>query len=201
MDIRAIEDRLQAATAATARGDADLNPGMPQVRETPIPAAVLVPLITRAGGLNVILTKRKAHLKDHAGQIAFPGGRRDPGDADSIDTALRETEEEIAILRSRIRILGRLAPYITRTGYRVMPVVGQVAPPVDPKPHPFEVEEIFEVPLAFLLNRANHRRHSRAIAGVRRSFHAMPFGDYYIWGATAGMIVNLVDVLAPVEMS
>lgn len=196
MEIGDIETRLQAIRSGDPRGDADLNPGMRPTRETLTAAAVLVPLIGREDGLRVILTRRTAHLKDHGGQIAFPGGRRDPGDADAVDTALRETEEEVAIPRERIRILGRLSPYVTRTGYDVTPVVGLVSPPINPKPEPFEVEEIFEVPLAFFLDRANHQRHSRTVGGVARSFYAMPFGDYYIWGATAGMIVNLVDVLA-----
>lgn len=177
------------------RGDADLNPGMRPMRSRLIEAAVLVPLVARQTGPSVLLTRRTAHLTDHAGQIAFPGGRRDPEDVDEEHTALRETEEEVGIPRSRVRVIGRLGRYVTRTGYAVTPVVGIVSPPIAPRPEPGEVEEVFEVPLAFLADRANHERHDREIGGVRRSFYAMPYGDYYIWGATAGMIVNLVDVL------
>lgn len=186
---------IDAAQPVADRGDADLNPDMVPLRDTLIPASVLIPLVPRPDGLSVILTKRTSHMKDHAGQIAFPGGRRDPGDRDEIETALRETEEEIAVPRDKVRVLGRLASYVTRTGYHVTPVVGALLPPIDPRPEPFEVDEIFEVPLAFLLNRANHQRHSRMVSGISRSFYAMPFGDYYIWGATAGMIVSLVDIL------
>lgn len=196
MDIVGIEQCLREAAKTTPpRGDADLNPGMRPMRDDLVPASVLVPLVGREGGLTVLLTKRTSHLKDHAGQIAFPGGRRDPGDTDAIDTALRETEEEIAVSRDHVTVIGHLAPYVTRTGYAVTPVVGHVSPAIAPKPEPFEVEEIFEVPLAFFLNRANHQKHSVELSGVSRNFYAMPFGDYYIWGATAGMIVNLIDVL------
>lgn len=199
MDLGRIETLLRgAAFGVRQRGDADLNPGMHPVRDELIEAAVLVPLVLRDEGLSVLLTRRTAHLTAHAGQIAFPGGRQDPGDLDSADTALRETEEEVGIPRQQIQVLGTLSPYITRTGYRVVPVIGAVSPPIDPRPEPGEVEEIFEVPFAFLLDRANHQRHSRELAGIQRSFYAMPYGDYYIWGATAGMIVNLVDILAPV---
>ena len=196
MDILGVQQCLQAAAGVSPpRGDADLNPGMRPLRDDLVPASVLVPLIAREDGLTILLTKRTSHLKDHAGQIAFPGGRRDPGDADAVDTALRETEEEIAVSRDSITVIGHLAPYVTRTGYAVTPVVGHVAASIQPKPDPFEVEEIFEVPLAFFLNRANHQKHSVDLSGVPRSYYAMPFGDYYIWGATAGMIVNLIDVL------
>jgi 8-oxo-dGTP pyrophosphatase MutT (NUDIX family) len=199
MDFGPLEAALRDAYLASAdgpvRGDADLNPGMRPTRADLIDAAVLVPLVSRGREPSVLLTRRTAHLKAHAGQIAFPGGRRDPGDVDAVATALRETEEEVGIPPSRVRVIGRLARYVTRTGFAVTPVVGIVSPPIAPRPEPGEVDEVFEVPLAFLVDRANHQRHSRDVAGVRRSFYAMPYGDYYIWGATAGMIVNLVDVL------
>jgi 8-oxo-dGTP pyrophosphatase MutT (NUDIX family) len=198
MDIARIEACLGRFAAGTApRGDGDLNPGMTPARMPLTPAAILIPLLARDGGLSVILTRRTAHMRDHGGQIAFPGGRADPGDTDPVDTALRETEEEVNLPRDRVRVLGRLAPYVTRTGYDVTPIVGEVRGPIDLRPEPFEVEEIFEVPLAFLLDRANHQRHTRELAGVRREFYAMPYGAYYIWGATAGMIVSLVDLLDP----
>lgn len=199
MDIARVEALLGAfpegAALGRARGDADLNPGMRPMRSNLIEAAVLVPLVARATGASVLLTRRTAHLTDHAGQIAFPGGRRDPEDPDEEHTALRETEEEVGIPRSRIRVIGRLGRYVTRTGYAVTPVVGIVSPPIAPRPEPGEVEEVFEVPLTFLTDRANHQRHEREVGGVQRSFYAMPYGEYYIWGATAGMIVNLVDIL------
>lgn len=201
MDILRIEEQLRIAARATppVRGDSDLNPGMRPMRDDLIAAAVLIPLVLREDGLSVLLTRRAAAMRDHGGQIAFPGGRRDPGDENLIATALRETEEEVSIPRSQIRILGNLAPYVTRTGYAVTPIVGAVSPPIDPRPEPREVEAIFEVPLSFLLDRANHQRHSRELAGINRSFYAMPFGEHYIWGATAGMIVNLVDILATAD--
>lgn len=178
------------------RGDADLNPGMPLLRETPVEAAVLVPIVFHgAADPTVLLTKRTAHLKSHAGQIAFPGGRRDPGDVDAVATALRETLEETGIPGEHVEILGHLDRYMTRTGYAVTPVVGALRGPLSTVPEPEEVAEIFEVPLAHFMDRANHQRHSRDLNGVRRYFYAMPYQDYYIWGATAGMLRNLVDVL------
>ena len=178
------------------RGDADLNPGMPILKEPPVEAAVLVPIVFHStADPTILLTKRTAHLKAHAGQIAFPGGRRDPEDMDAVATALRETMEETGIPREHIEILGHLDRYMTRTGYAVTPIVGALHSPLSPIPEPEEVAEIFEVPLAHFMNRANHQRHSRDLNGVRRHFYAMPYNDYYIWGATAGMLRNLVDVL------
>lgn len=192
-----VEHRLSVAETTRRRGDADLNPGMTSLREPPTRASVLIPLVERPAGFTVLLTVRTPHLNDHAGQIAFPGGRREPTDMDEIETALRETEEEVGIAGNLVRVLGTLDLYVTRTGFAVTPVVGLLPPNIAPVPDPEEVEEVFETPLAFLLDRANHQRHSQEIAGVRRSFFAMPYGSHYIWGATAGMIVNLVDVLAP----
>jgi 8-oxo-dGTP pyrophosphatase MutT (NUDIX family) len=160
-----------------------------------IPAAVLVPLVEHTDGFTVLLTQRTADLKSHAGQISFPGGRIEPEDADAIAGALRETEEEIGLARSHVEILGHLDPYITVTGYEVTPVVGAVTPPFDLKADPVEVADIFEVPLAFLLDPANHQRHSRMVGDLQRAYYAMPYGDRYIWGATAGMLINLYEVL------
>jgi 8-oxo-dGTP pyrophosphatase MutT (NUDIX family) len=176
------------------RGDHDLNPGL--WADKPLtPAAVLVPIIAHPDQLTVLLTRRTAHLHDHAGQISFPGGRVDPGDESPVDTALREAEEEVALPRSVTNVISRLDTYQTRTGYEIVPVVGILQPPFDLKPDPFEVAEAFEVPLDFIVDPANHRRDSRIFQGAERHFWAMPYGTYYIWGATAGMLVNLSEVL------
>jgi 8-oxo-dGTP pyrophosphatase MutT (NUDIX family) len=162
-------------------------------------AAVLVPIITRPAGLTVLFTQRTAHLKAHSGQVSFPGGRAEPDDASPEETALRESEEEIGLPRGRVEVLARLPEYFTRTGFRVTPVVGLIAPPLELVPDPGEVESIFEVPLAFLLDARNHRRQTREYQGRTVGFYEMPYrsneGDRYIWGATAGMIVNLYRVL------
>jgi len=159
------------------------------------PAAVLVPIINRAGALTVLFTRRTDHLQDHAGQISFPGGRMEPADASPGDTALRETSEEIGLAPERVEILGRLTDYTTVTGYRVTPVVGLVTPPLELKLDDFEVAEAFEVPLAHLLDPANHQRNLVRYEGRERHYYAMPYGRYYIWGATAGMLMNLFAFL------
>lgn len=159
------------------------------------PAAVLFPIVRRGDRHTVLLTQRTAHLRDHAGQISFPGGRVEAADASPTDTALRETEEEIGLGRERIEVLGFLPEYRTGTGFRVTPVVGLVMPPFELKPDPFEVAEVFEVPLDFLLDPANHQRHSMHYRGALRHYFAMPYGDYFIWGATAGMIRSLTERL------
>jgi 8-oxo-dGTP pyrophosphatase MutT (NUDIX family) len=159
------------------------------------PAAVLVPVVERDAELTVLFTKRTAHLHDHAGQISFPGGRTEDGDPSPGDTALRETAEEIGLARDRVAILGHLADYTTVTGYRVTPVVGLVTPPFELKLDDFEVAEVFEVPLAFLLDPANHQRNLVLYEGKERYYYAMPYGRHYIWGATAGMLMNLCAYL------
>ena len=160
-------------------------------------AAVLVPLVVRPDGLYLLLTQRTAHLTDHAGQISFPGGRAEPEDGTAVETALRETEEEIGLDRRHIEIIGALPDYLTMSGYRVTPVVGLLAPPFELRPDANEVAEVFEVPLAFLMDGFNHERRSYTLPGsaVRRSFYAMPYGRYFIWGATAGMLRNLYHFL------
>jgi 8-oxo-dGTP pyrophosphatase MutT (NUDIX family) len=179
----------------TPSGDHDLNPGWEQDGSL-IPAAVLVPIVLRPEGPTVLLTQRTDHLHDHAGQISFPGGRIDPGDASPEAAALRETEEEIGLPAGRIELVGRLDTYIVRTGFVVTPVVGFVVPPFELRLDEFEVAEAFEVPLAFILDRANHERQSRVFEGVERSFHVLRYDNRYIWGATAAMLVNLVDILS-----
>lgn len=167
-------------------------------------ASVLVPLVQRDNGLHVLLTQRTDHLHDHAGQISFPGGRADEGDADAVDTALRETEEEIGLARRHIEVIGRLPIYTTVTCYHVTPVVALVHPPFELTLDAFEVAEAFEVPLQFLMTPAHHRRHLFEFDGDQRQFLSMPFHkptpegerEYFIWGATAAMLRNLYGFLA-----
>ena len=160
-----------------------------------IPAAVLFPIVLREGGHTVLLTERTAHLRDHAGQVSFPGGRVEAEDESPIHTALRETEEEIGLAREHIDVLGFLPEYRTGTGFRVTPVVALVQPPFSLTPDPFEVAEVFEVPLAFLIDPANHERHSLHYRGALRHYFAMPWQGHFIWGATAGMIRSLSERL------
>ena len=159
------------------------------------PAAVLFPIVLRDHGQTVLLTQRTAHLRDHAGQISFPGGRVEADDASPLHTTLRETEEEIGLAREHLEVLGYLPEYRTGTGFRVTPVVALVRPPFELALDSFEVAEAFEVPLSFLLDPANHQRHSLHYRGALRHFFAMPYGDYFIWGATAGMIRSLSERL------
>ncbi|MFN0183872.1 MAG: CoA pyrophosphatase [Aquabacterium sp.] len=168
-------------------------------------AAVLVPLVMRADGLTVLLTQRTAHLRDHAGQISFPGGGAEPSDADHVATALREAHEEIGLPASQVEVLGHLPPYVTITRYSVTPVVALVQPGFRLALDPFEVAEAFEVPMSFLMTPAHHRRHATDIAGTRRHFLSMPWQatsadgtrrEYFIWGATASMLRNLYGYLA-----
>jgi 8-oxo-dGTP pyrophosphatase MutT (NUDIX family) len=183
---------------ASQRGDHDLNPDMFPDR-TLVPAAVLVGLVDRPGGMTILFTKRTPHLTDHAGQIAFPGGRIEPTDADAAAAALREAEEEVGLATRHVEMLGRLDTYVTRTGFEVTPCVGFVAPPESYRPDPFEVAEVFEVPLGFFLDVRSRKLESRVFQGRQRFFYAYPWGDYYIWGATAGMLNNLVEVLGPAD--
>jgi 8-oxo-dGTP pyrophosphatase MutT (NUDIX family) len=168
----------------------DSSPANPEAR----PASVLIALVDdpQGGGVRVLLTQRTDHLKDHAGQISFPGGRAEDYDASPVDTALRETEEEIGLHRRYIEVIGVLPEYMTITGYRVTPVVAIITPPFELAPDANEVAEVFEVPLAFLMNGANHER--REVSG-RGHFYAMPYDDYFIWGATAAMLRNLYHFL------
>jgi len=176
------------------RGDHDLNPSMGRAAELR-QAAVLVPLVDHPDGLTIIFTQRTTHLAAHAGQISFPGGGFEPCDVDATACALRETGEEIGLPPEKVDVLGRLDTYITRTGFEITPVVGVIRPPVTFAPDPFEVAEVFEVPLEFFLEPGNLRKEGREFQGARRHFYVFPYQDRYIWGATAGMLVNLVDVL------
>jgi 8-oxo-dGTP pyrophosphatase MutT (NUDIX family) len=193
----AVDDgRVADSFDAPCRGDHDLNPGMhPDPGRPLIRAAVLVGLVEQPEGLTVLLTRRSDSLPHHAGQISFPGGCIEAQDTDATAAALREAQEEIGLASGTVEIVGRLDTYVTRTGFEVTPIVGLVTPPLALRPDPTEVAEAFETPLDFLLDRANHRRDSREFGGTLRHFYAMPWGRHYIWGATAGMLVNLCDVL------
>ncbi|RXZ38960.1 CoA pyrophosphatase [Oxalobacteraceae bacterium CAVE-383] len=160
-------------------------------------AAVLIAIVLRETGPTLLLTQRNPDLTDHPGQISFPGGRVEESDASPDETALRETEEEIGLARQHIEIIGRLPEYRTGTGYNVTPVVGLVMPPFELQPDVREVAEVFEVPLAFLMDGVHHQRHTVRLPGqtARRHFYSMPYRDYFIWGATAAMIRNLFHLL------
>lgn len=158
-------------------------------------AAVLIPVIAQAQGLTVLFTQRTQHLKSHSGQVSFPGGRAEPGDASAEFTAMREAQEEIGLALERVEILGRLPEYHTRTGFRVTPVIGLIQPPLELTPDPREVESVFEVPLSFLLDPANRQRRTRELQGRSVGFYVFEYQGHMIWGATAGMLVNLNKML------
>jgi 8-oxo-dGTP pyrophosphatase MutT (NUDIX family) len=185
-----LREKLSGPAPASAR---NLSDGfrLPGREGAATPAAVLVPLVNRAEGLAVLLTQRSAELLDHAGQISFPGGRIEPEDVDVSAAALREAEEEIGLPRDRVTVLGHLPSYETVTGYHVTPIVGWVELPFSLKADPVEVADIFEVPLSFLLDPANQQRHFRMVGELRRDYFAIPFGERYIWGATAAMLMIL----------
>ena len=171
----------------------DLRLRFPDLRR----AAVLVPIVRRPAGLTVLLTQRTEHLTNHAGQVSFPGGRAEEDDSSPIETALRETEEEIGLTRRHVEIIGVLPDHVTASAYIVTPVVGLVTPPFDLTAESNEVADIFEVPLTFLMDGMNHQRMSFDLpdGGGRRSFYAMPYERFFIWGATAGMLRNLFHLL------
>ncbi len=178
-------------------GDAVLNPDLEQLLERAAAreAAVLVPIVDRPEGASVLLTTRSATLRKHSGQIAFPGGSVDPEDASVEAAALREAREEIALDSRFVETLGRLPRYRTFTGFRITPVVAIVRPGFALKPDPAEVADIFEVPLSFLMDEANHRRDSRELGGHMRHFYSISFGDRMIWGVTAGILRTLYERL------
>lgn len=187
--LRSVEDR--------EHGDHFLNPGFRDwvMDRAKRPAAVLVPFVERSGSLNIILTKRVEHLRSHSGQIAFPGGKIDPEDADARDAALREAREEIDLRPEDVEIIGQMPDYHTGSGYRISPVLGIVDPAARMKANPVEVDYVFEVPLAFLMDPANHLRGSREFGGGKRYFFEMPYDDHYIWGVTANMLHMLYERL------
>lgn len=200
----AIADRLARGFDPRGRGDAllerDLDgtemPGRAASTRAPTPASVLVPLVHHADAMTVMLTQRTDHLAHHPGQISFPGGRLEEADnRDAVTCALRETREETGLAPERVRVLGRLDAYVTGTGFVITPIVGLIVPPFDLSPDPFEVAEVFEVPLAFVLDIENHKLHRRIVEGRHRPYWAMTWEERVIWGATAGILVNLSDVL------
>ncbi|MCP4382567.1 MAG: CoA pyrophosphatase [Hyphomicrobiales bacterium] len=190
-------DHQQSAAADLVRGDHDLNPDFANADVSYRDAAVLIPVIAHEPEVKLLLTVRATHLNDHAGQIAFPGGKIDASDPAATDTALREAEEEIGLGRSAVELVGTLPSYLSRTGFRIAPILGRVEPGMQLRLNPAEVEHVFEVPLAFLMNPANHRRTSRVFWGKTRYFYEMPYEGHYIWGVTAGIIRELyVQVFA-----
>jgi 8-oxo-dGTP pyrophosphatase MutT (NUDIX family) len=182
--------------APPSSGDHELAPELADiVRSSPsLPAAVLVPVIAREEP-TILLTQRSAALPVHAGQISFPGGKLDAADPDPLATALREAEEEIGLDAGFVDPLGYLDPYLSGTGFRIVPVVALISPAFHLALNPAEVDEAFEVPLKFLMTPGNHARHSREWKGVQRSFYAMPYGERYIWGITAGILRKLYERL------
>lgn len=197
MTSSALLDRVRAALLPVPNGAEQVieNEGLEPSAVTP--AAVLFPIVLRENAPAVLLTLRTSHLRDHPGQVSFPGGRVEADDASPLETALRETEEEIGLSRRHIEVIGYLPDYLTGTGFRVTPVVAWVRPPFDLVPDKFEVAEVFEVPLAFVLDEANHQRMAIHAGGRRRTFFMMPYRERFIWGATAGMIRCLHDRLGP----
>ena len=159
------------------------------------PAAVLIGIVERPQEPAVLLTQRTDHLRDHAGQISFPGGRIEPGDASTTAAALREAQEEIGLDPARVEVLGELAPYDTVTGFRIHPVVGWIEPRFEPRLDRHEVADAFEVPLRFVVDPLNHRRHSLRRGTLTRGYYVLPYQGRFIWGATAGMLVNFASLL------
>lgn len=187
-----LRERLAAPLPPMHRGD------RPEQPEGPLtPAAVLAPIVFHDSGPTILLTQRTHHLSKHAGQISFPGGRAEPHDPSPEDTALREAEEEVGLPREHVTLAGRLPEYITITGFRVTPVVGLVRPGFSLQLDVNEVEQAFEVPLAHLLDPLNYQRHPYQIGERSGSYLAVPYGEHFIWGATAAMLMTLSECLCP----
>ncbi len=186
---------VDGAGNSDLRGDFELNPDYRSSLDGRAmkPAAVLVPLVQRSCGTNVLLTQRTEHLNDHAGQVSFPGGSIESTDSDAVAAALRETDEEIGVPPELVEALGLLDTYETGTGFRITPVVGFVDPGYTLNVDDFEVAEVFEVPLEFVFDPANQERQSMTWKGQRRQFFVINYEKYFIWGATAGMLVNLCN--------
>jgi len=201
MDAPALLDRLARLVAEPAPPSSDFDPAGPGTRTAPaaplIPAAVLMALAEGAAGPEVVLTRRAAGLRHHAGQVAFPGGRLDPADAGPEAAALREAAEEIALPPAQVRLIGRLPGHETVTGYHVTPVIGWIEGRFDPRPDPAEVAEVFAVPFAHLADPARYRFEARLWQGSLRSYPVIPWGPHYIWGATARILRALALRLGP----
>lgn len=197
--LTAPKDRISADRhEKTGSSDFVLNPGLLELLEPERErrqAAVLIPVIERDDAPTVLFTKRSESLTTHAGQISFPGGKMDETDSDVIETALRETREEIGIDKAYIEPVGFLDDYITATAFRIAPLVAVIRPGFEIMPEHNEVDEVFEVPFAYLMNSANHEIHTREWRGAQRLFYAMPYEERFIWGATAGMLRNLYECL------
>lgn len=188
-----LRERLAHPVAWVPELPDDLRERFPALRR----AAVLMPLVQRPAGLTVLLTRRTAHLNHHAGQISFPGGVTEELDASAIETALREAEEEVGLARRHVEVIGVLPDHVTASSFQVTPVIGLATPPFALQAESNEVADIFEVPLAFLMDGMHHQRLSFEFpdGAGRRSFYAMPYQRYFIWGATAGMLRNLFHLL------
>jgi 8-oxo-dGTP pyrophosphatase MutT (NUDIX family) len=193
LDRAAIADRLKRPAPDPGPDDLHLVTLQPDARI--MAAAVLIPLVGRPEGINVLFNQRTAHLDAHAGQICFPGGRVEPGDSSREETALRETEEEIGLARGTIEVLGSLPDHEMPSGFRITPVVGWLDPPFSLTLDPFEVASAFEVPLAHFLDARNYQRREYDFRGRHRHYLAIPFEGRYIWGATAGMLYSLCRAL------
>jgi 8-oxo-dGTP pyrophosphatase MutT (NUDIX family) len=196
-DLRDRARERLAASASGPQGDHIHSPGYDEwvLSRAIKPAAVLIPFVEREGGLTIILTKRHENLRSHSGQVAFPGGKIDPEDASPEAAALREANEEIALDPAMAEIIGRLPDYHSGSGYRIAPVLALISPQAVLTANPQEVDYVFEVPLAFLMDPVNHKRGSRMFQGAERHYLEMPYGDHYIWGVTAGILHLLHDRL------
>jgi len=194
-------DALRQALPSAGAWEPDAVAGANELRYpgregVPVLAAVLIPMVARPEGLHVMLTQRTAHLHDHAGQISFPGGRIEADDASPVAAALREAQEETGLPPEHVEVLGSMPPYLTSTGFSVTPVMSLVRPGFRLAPDTFEVAEIFEVPLAFLMDPAHHRLYRATLPDGRvRQYYAMPWNGYFIWGATAGMLRNFYHLV------
>ena len=192
---QAIAERLERAGKTDLGSARWLSGDQGAGRAELTPAAVLICLVERPGGPGLLLTQRTAHLRDHAGQISLPGGRAEAGDVSLQATALREAQEEIGLDPQRVEILGELATYVTVTRYRVHPVVGWLKPPLELRIDPYEVEEVFELPLAWIVDPSNHHRRTFRRGRMTRTYYALPYEHRFIWGATAGILINFSGLL------